>query len=1686
MRRFIFSGLVCALAATTAGAEPLRVFVRGGPKTHGPGVHEHPRIVSEFAPLLAARGLRVETGMDWPSADQLAATDVLFMYAQNGGDATPEQQERVNAFIRRGGGLVVVHTAIVSKQEAWWKSVTGGTWVERKTKWREGPADLYFIENQYVSDPHPLTRGVSNFSLDDEIYYDLDLAPDIRVLASAFTPHMPGGRTSPGGVPHIHDSQPQMWVRETTAEGGSAPYRCVVSLPGHGWRTFETPHYRALLLRSIAWAGRLENLDAFNTPEEVAALLYPAGGPRRPQATRAALEVHPDFDLTLVAAEPLINKPINVDWDASGRMWIAETPEYPNGRRGMRPDYRGKEWRDRGGIDPTPGVQDRPGRDRISVLTDTDGDGVMDAKHVFHEGLDLVTGLVFHRDGVIVTQAPDILWIRDTDGDGRSDTTETLYTGLGTRDTHAVINNPRWGWDGWIYATHGYSGSGRVTGRDGKPVTIGSGVVRFRPDGSAIEQYTSKGGNTWGLSITGDNRVMWSQPTSGQLLMQTLLPESAIARIGADAPPGYHVVEPSLPVNPLMKWEQLAYIQIDLVGRFTAAAGAAIYDGGAWPAEYNGDFFTTEPTVNLVHHARLTPDGTSHTAARVAGREETEFIRSADMWWRPIETRVGPDGALYVLDFYNQAVIHNDTRGPHHNQVNAAVRPDRDHYFGRVWRVNHRQSVRNGVPDLARAAPARLAAALAHPNRAVRMNAHRLLAEQGGGAEAVAGQLAAPAPETRIAALWTLHRLAALSPAALDDALRDPDPAVRRNAAQLCAESAAPLRPGLAALLRDPQPPVRLAALLALQREHAGPGALADVAGVWPDLGDKFERGAALGIAARNGPALLQTALRAEPPAAPLALAAARAVAAAGSADEVATALVGIAGLPAGSAVDPAPLLKALAAAKTPPPASPATSAALLALLGGPASGAAMNLVTAWKRGDEFKEVMTTLAGRLRATLDDPAAAPEARLAAADTLLGLGATDPRALADVVARLPKLPAGLQAGLVRRLGETDNPGLGAQLAGAYPALDPAARTATFDVLLARSAWSLALLDAFAGGRVDAAAFDPVSLHRLRTHPDAAVARRASEVIDALVRPALAEKDKAIAAHLPEMSLPGDAANGKTLFTAACAICHQLDGAGTAIGPALDGMGAHSPGELLTHIIDPNREVDPSYSTWNITTRSGRLHAGVIVRENPATVVLRSLAGEEAIPVAEIATRANSGRSLMPEGLEALGPDALRDILAFLAAGADPRFRTLDLRRAFTASSARGLYADDHPEKSIDLVRAGTFTFGGVPFAVVTPEKSANGLNVINLKGGGRGTFARDRMPARVEIEGGGFRANRLHFLGGVGGWAYPFHRDVFPVMTATVEFADGSSEDFVFRNGVEFADHIGPREVPGSAFAEGVSRGFQVRWHSVAFKQTGEIRRVVLTSAESAVAPTTLAITAELAGADAPPLPAVKEPAVPAAMTWGEGTRVLLVGGGSSHDFAKYFDQADRAILSAAGGMSVNYTAAVEAAASALPEAKVVVISSNQGSLDSPVFRKALAGHLAAGRGVVILHPGTWYNLPRWPEYNRDLVGGGARGHDAIREFAVRAKRPDHPVMKGVPAEFRIVDELYHVTLDPAAKVEVLAETEVAQKTGQPHPSVWTVDHPHSRIVCIAPGHDARAHDHPAFRTLLVNAVRWAAR
>jgi putative membrane-bound dehydrogenase-like protein len=1701
--KFLSFGLLVlsGLSAFAADA-PLRVFIRGGVKTHAPGAHEHAQFLKDWQPLLASRGLQVDGGMDLPSDDKLKQTDVLLMYAQDGGTVPPSRWAAFDEYLKRGGGLVVVHTAAVSREENHWKAVTGGCWRSKSTKWKEGPMDLYYVENQRLDGGHPITRNASNFHIDDEIYYDMDVSPDVRVLATAYTPNVRDGKNpAEGGKAHIYDIQPQMWTYERTMEGGTQPYRAFVSIPGHLYTTFQKPHYRAILLRGLAWAGKRNSVDEFCSPEELSSLTYPEGGPQKPEATLKNLEVHPDFDMTLVTAEPLITKPMNFDWDASGRLWVAETPEYPNGRRGMRPDYRGKEWKDHGGLEPQPGIQDRPGMDKISILTDTNADGVMDKKEVFHQGLDLVTGLVFYKDGVIVTQAPDILWLRDTDADGKADKVEKLYTNLGTGDTHAVINNPRMGWDGWIYATHGYSASADVTSGDGSQHfgNIGSGVVRFQPDGSKIEQYSSKGGNTWGLTITGDNRVMWTQPTSGTLLNQVVLPEYALARGKVGNTPSFNTIIGSQKSYSSIKYEDLAYVQIDRVGDFTAGAGAVIYDGGAWPAEYNGDYFTTEPTINLIHHQRLTPKTTSYEAHKLPGREETEFIRSTDKWWRPIEVRTGPDGAMYVGDFYNQAVIHNDTRGPDHNAVNAAVRPDRDHYFGRIWRIQHKQAKKLEVPNLTKADPAQLTAALAHPNRAIRLTASRLLIEKAAPAAPIANLLQNGNAEAKIAALWTLSGLKSVSPELLTAALADSDLTVRRNAAGVAEASIASVQSEkqTAGLIGDPDATVRVTALRALGSMEISDAAARQIIAAWPKLDDDFQRSAAVGAASRNPAGSIAAALDSAGAAdlIPLVSQLVDTIARDNNTAGAAKLVTLIASKPESTDPLKRSILDTLGKfLKDAPAMTPELSAALGQLLASGVSGSVLPVAAKWDRDGSLKAEISKITTGIAATLTNVGAAEEARLSAARSLLGLRSANPESLAAVTKLLgTDAPAGLQRGIVSALGELNEPSLGAVMCTVYGKLPADVQNVTFETLLKRADWALALLDAITAKQVDPASFGPANAFRLRTYPDKVVAKRANDMLDQL-NPMAKAKEEIIAKLAPLVEKPGDAVRGKLMFQATCATCHKFGDSGAEIGPGLTGMGSHGPAELLTAIVDPNREVEPSFLTWNIETKDGQFYAGIIVRENPSSITLKSLAGQQEVKVADIKSRVNTGRSLMPEGFDGLGEEVLRDILTYMVSVDGGKFRTLDLRKAYTANTAQGLYlSPENKEDSIILKKTGTVNVEGIPFNILAPEKSATG-NVVVLKGGGG--YART-MPQRVEVAVGGFKANRLHFLGGIAGWGAKDPGKGEPALKVTVNFADGQKEELLAYDGVEFADYIGRFEVPGSRYVPDLLKnGAQLRWYTKLLSHTGAIDSVVMESFANSVAPTTLAVTAELAepGAPAPgvltqpaaaPAPAPKTAAAEAPQAWGEGTRVLLAGGGSSHDFQKYFKEADTAILKGAG-YAVQYTEDFQVAANKLAEADVLVFSTNQGTFGNIAFRAALEQFAAKEKGIVLLHAGLWYNFKDWPEFNKVYAGGGSRGHDNLsKPFEVKVTKPEHPIMRGVPASFTLTDELYYMIPDAAGSpIEVLGEA-ISAQTGKVFPNIFTVRHEKARIAGIALGHDARAHDLPAFQTLLKNAVAWAA-
>lgn len=1532
--------------------EPLRVFLRGGAKTHGPGQHDHPRFVDDWKQLLTQRGAVVEGALAFPSAEQLACTDVLVLYAADGGSIHGEERARLETFLARGGGIVALHDAVCGDDPQWFKTVIGGAWEHGHSKWHEGTVDLYVTGVE-----HPITAGAANFRFDDEIYHALHVMPEARVLINGFH--------------SVFDITPQMWTYERDQ------YRAFVSIQGHNHTSFSHAAWRTLLLRGIAWAGK-RDVDTYLIGGEAAALAYPPGGPTRPEEASKLVDVHPDFEMTLAAAEPLVVKPIALDWDARGRMWVAMTPGYP-------------EKAQFSGVAP---------HDEIAILSDTNADGRMDARATFFKGLDLVTTFVFHQDGVIVGQSPKILFLRDTDGDDVCDAQELVFSGFGFADTHAVMSSFRWGPDGWIYATQGYSGnaSTHITNSAGRDFgKIGNGLFRFRPDGSAIEMVSSYGSNTWGCDFSSQGELFFTM-ANGAHLRHVVLPERYLEGNRVDKATSWADCADHDRVFPAIVHEDAPYAQIDFVGGFTAASGCTLYKGGAWPSEWNDAHFVCEPTVNIVHHDVIEPNGVTFTA-RKAG--EQEFIAGRDLWFRPVDTRVGPDGALYILDFYNQAVVHNDTRGPQHGPTNAAIRPDRDHDHGRIWRVQHKRALQ--------------------PTRVARENviSDRFPASATSLAKASA---LARSPDAREALAAWMH----LSERSPDDATIDlalerwpklGDPWTRSLVVRCLAKDALLLMNAIGGR-RDLQGSEELVSeVTRAALRHEGPGLV---------------HGLLATVAERESVPFLRLAILRE--------------------------------------IERDAGLKPLHADKA------TTQRSFELILSDPDERVAVSglvLASRWKLDDALRAPIDELAKRLEARLSSVDSSAEVRVTALRALLAL----PDRRANAIRSAASLMGASstpeeQLEVLGALASIDDAACGTTIASSFATLSIQARERAFDLLVARASWAGVLLDCVEAKQIAASELGPQKVHRLRNHPDAGVSQRATKLFETLAGASNAKVEELVAKLLPEVDRPGDRARGTHVFAQNCATCHTAFGAGAKVGPDLSGMGAHGARDLLPIILDPSRTVEAAYAEWVVTTHDERTFAGVLVRDSKDSVALHSSSGEVEIAREDIAAMRNTGRSPMPAGFEGLGAEALRDVIAYLA-GDYAGYRVLDLKKVVSSNSLTGLYDTKRDSNPLKFARYGVVEHDGVPFELLDPWRTDSGCNALVLKGGLVADWeSKLRKPQRVEVRVG-CAVERVHVLGGIGGWAHPYVKDVKPVVKWTWNFADGTSEVVELKNGVEFADWIGRFDVPGSEFVDGLlaedSWG-QVRSFAVAPSAAKVVASIVLESYDNEIAPTLIALTAELPGA-------VKREAKPI-----EALDVLILGGGSSHDFERWFQGADLATLKAAGVERARYTSSASDALRQLAQLKALMLCTNQPAPEKP-WREGLFDFTERGGGLLVLHPAAWFNWTDWPAYNAELVGGGSTSHEKLQEFEVRVVAPKHAVVRDLPATFRITDELYRFEHKPTdAPIEVLAIGR-SLTTGAEYPVVWTVARANGRTVCITLGHDGRAHEHAAFQALLANSVRW---
>jgi putative membrane-bound dehydrogenase-like protein len=742
----VAAGQQDAAAAADPGRR-LQVLFVGAPTQNGP--HHDP--ITRYRALKRAVGT---DGIDLTyseepaaafTADGLRPFDAVLLYGNwdQMGVMPKAQLDALVAYVEGGGGFVPVHCA----SACWGRSpgfvkLVGGRFL------RHG-GEEFAVEDALPS--HPALAGPRSFRAWDETYEHDEQGSDRTIL-----------QTRAG--------EPWTWVR-TQGQG-----RVFYTASGHDHRVWDRAEFHALLTNGIRWAvgdaalARLQRLQLPKLEQETVSLpgykqrqeITVAQKPLSPAESQKLAQVPVGMELRLFASEPDLVNPICVGWDHRGRAYVVETVDYPNNLQ-------------KGDL----------GHDRITVCEDTDGDGRADRFTRFAEKLSIPTSLTFADGGVVCSNGSDILFLRDVDGDLRADERRVLFTGFHMGDTHAGVSNLRTAPDGFVYATVGYSGFGGEVG--GVRHDFGQGVFRFRADGSELEFLQHTTNNTWGLGLTSAFDVTGST-ANGNPSWYFTFADAAYRAVGMST----HVT-PRADDNPFYAPMSTDIRQVDFFDRYTSAAGHAIYTATRFPAAWRERVaFVCEPTGKLVGCFELVRQGAGFRAVQ----SPNNLFASADAWSSPVCAEVGPDGAVWICDWYNLIIQHNPTPSKGSAGVdaktgvgNAYETPLRDVRHGRIWRVFPKGTPDDAAPQLAADDPKACVDALGHGNMLWRLHAQRLLVEKDDAAvgPALVALVRADAPLAGMHALHALDQLRLLDDALVRAALGSVHEATRRAAIALAS-----------------------------------------------------------------------------------------------------------------------------------------------------------------------------------------------------------------------------------------------------------------------------------------------------------------------------------------------------------------------------------------------------------------------------------------------------------------------------------------------------------------------------------------------------------------------------------------------------------------------------------------------------------------------------------------------------------------------------------------------------------------------------------------------------------------------------------------------------------------------------------------------------------------------------------
>lgn len=935
---------------------------------------------------------------------------------------------------------------------------------------------------------------------------------------------------------------------------------------------------------------------------------------RTPEAALASLRIRSGLEVELVAAEPLVTDPVAFDWDGEGRLWVVEMGDYPRGI-----DAAG-----------TPGG-------KVRILTDENRDGIFDRSVVFLEGLPFPTGIKVWREGVFISTAPDLYWAVDEDGDGRADQRQVVLTGFAEGNQQHRVNSLRYGIDHRLYLANGDSGGTVTSIRTGQTLDIGGRDLWFDPETGEI-------GTTTGQTQFGRDRDDWQHWFGGNNanpMWHYVLDESyAVRNPQVRFPSLRHDLSddpgaaPIHPLSPILA----RFNDLHMAGRITSACSPTIYRDSLLGEEFYGNSFVCEPVHNLIHREVVRRDGATWSSSRAEDEQHSEFLASDDTWFRPVMIRTGPDGALWIADMYRMVIEHPEWI-PEDRQRELELRSGND--LGRIYRVVPKGN-RPQMPRLADDEVEQTLQRLTSGNGWIRdMAQQHLLWERDDRALPGLRQLLEHEdPRTRLHALATLVAWQPEDEEAIQRALRDSHPEVRRWAARFAEQSqSGDTIAAVAAAASSEQEPVALLQFAATLGTWSDPKAVSALVTILRDQSrDPYVRAAALSsVRPDTVESLIETL--AIDPAAPLR-------------SDVADGLL----RSAAAWVDESTFERWLVAwlpSDLDEPTLPF------------GAGRGWQALEAWRaQGRPFPSAANAWLERQRSwareVLDDSSSeSQQVRLAL--SLLTFGTTfDPEDVPRFVSRLTaRTPIEIRDSVLEVLARLESVEVAEGIIERWRELSPQTRTGVVEILVTRPQWSESLIVALEQGEISTQELGPVAFDRLLR-----IAReRFPERVDALM---VAKPDpdrlRLVSHYLENLPSQGDTNRGKGLFQQHCANCHQLGGIGTALGPDLAALTNRTSPALLTAILDPNQAIEDKFLQYVAETEDGLQLAGVILEENSASILLGVADGKQVPLVRErLVGLESTRRSLMPEGLEAqLDPAAMADLLAFLRSDVKPAKR------------------------------------------------------------------------------------------------------------------------------------------------------------------------------------------------------------------------------------------------------------------------------------------------------------------------------------------------------------------------------------------------------------------------------------------